>query len=142
VCPGDGEDVKPCNSNKCPGILKVFILHLLILILCSCTELTPWTTWTPCSKSCGTGERSRTRECKVLPGVRDTNACGGAPLFERETCNTQKCPIYTEWSEWTECSVTCGGGQQSRSRSCVLPPILPWYSAEDLICDGPPKETR
>ena len=84
-------------------------------------ELTKWTPWTPCSKSCGSGERSRQRECKV-PTIRSDNPCGNAPLRQRELCNTQKCPIYTEWSGWSMCSVSCGGGKQSRERACVLPP--------------------
>lgn len=29
------------------------------------------------------------------------------------------CPKYTDWTEWTFCSVTCGRGQRSRGRACV-----------------------
>lgn len=29
---------------------------------------------------------------------------------------------YTEWTDFTECSKTCGGGQKSRSRTCTNPP--------------------
>ena len=28
---------------------------------------------------------------------------------------------YTPWGDWEECSVTCGAGSQSRSRSCTDP---------------------
>ena len=28
---------------------------------------------------------------------------------------------YTEWSDWRECSVTCGGGVMTRSRTCSNP---------------------
>ncbi len=58
------------------------------------TELSPWTDWTPCSKSCGTGDRTRTRNCvlKDCPicafGRDEKNPCG-APLFERQLCNQQ-----------------------------------------------------
>lgn len=27
---------------------------------------------------------------------------------------------FTSWSEWTECSKTCGGGSQARSRKCLI----------------------
>jgi len=29
---------------------------------------------------------------------------------------------YTSWSEWGECSGTCGGGVQKLSRTCTNPP--------------------
>lgn len=29
---------------------------------------------------------------------------------------------YSDWSEFTDCTKTCGGGQKSRRRSCTNPP--------------------
>ena len=58
------------------------------------SELSPWTDWTPCSKTCGTGDRTRTRNCVIKDcpicafGRDEKNPCG-APLFERQLCNQQ-----------------------------------------------------
>ena len=37
----------------------------------------------------------------------------------RSGCNDQKCPFLTEWSSWSPCGVTCGGGEQTRNRKCM-----------------------
>ena len=42
---------------------------------------------------------------------------------------------YTEWSPWTACSVTCGGGTIKRTRNCTYP--LPQYGGKDCSLDGP-----
>lgn len=40
------------------------------------------------------------------------------------------------WSEWTECSLSCGGGSQSRSRSCHGP----FFGGSD--CSGDESEEQ
>ena len=47
---------------------------------------------------------------------------------------------YTEWSEWSECSLTCDGGFQTRMRQCSSPP--PQYGGKDCEELGPTNGTQ
>ena len=122
---------------------------------CYSIELTEWSKWTSCSRTCGTGERTRKRNCEGDSSSRDKNNPCKMNLFERETCNTQKCPVYTEWTSWSSCSTTCGGGSQERTRVCILPVRTIFSDARsvqeynqlksrgsNVKCDGEPMETR
>lgn len=44
--------------------------------------------------------------------------------------------VYDTWSQWSACSVTCGGGSQWRARVC----IGPFHGG--AACTGPANETR
>ena len=74
-----------------------------------------WLVWQygSCSKSCGGGEQVIVRTEKV----KAKN--GGRPCIGWETrmehCNIQDCAVDCQWSAWSkesECSRSCGGGQQ------------------------------
>ena len=45
--------------------------------------------------------------------------------------------MWSEWEEFSECSVSCGGGEKSRQRYCNNPE--PQYEGED--CEGDDEET-
>ncbi|CAH3198909.1 unnamed protein product, partial [Porites evermanni] len=45
---------------------------------------------------------------------------------------------YSDWSEFTDCTKTCGGGQKSRRRSCTNPP--PQNGGKDCAGLGPDTE--
>jgi hypothetical protein len=79
-----------------------------------------WSTWSGCSSTCGTGTLTRTRTLQQ-PQVGGA-ACGDA--VESQSCNAPACPVNcveASWSSWGACSVTCGGGSQSRSRVSQQP---------------------
>lgn len=47
---------------------------------------------------------------------------------------------YTQWTEWSDCGVTCGSGVQNRSRSCTNP--TPQYDGKSCEDVGPADETK
>ena len=108
---------------------------------------TPWTEWSQCSASCGSGSRLRTRTCSG-----DSSLCVGE-VAEAETCKTTDCQgniffygthrekkgsisliqklfftaSWTSWTEWTQCSASCGSGSRLRMRTC---------NGDSSLCDG------
>jgi len=81
-----------------------------------------WQPWSPCSRSCGGGTQSRTRDCEG--GTR----CPKTETHQIESCNSQRCPVpstYSDWSSWM-CKETCIIPTQEkyetteyRNRTCI-----------------------
>nr|XP_034325055.1 A disintegrin and metalloproteinase with thrombospondin motifs adt-2 isoform X2 [Crassostrea gigas] len=90
-----------------------------------------WSLWNWCSAPCGiTGVRNRTRGChSTLFGLVNFNGKCDTGGEEKESC-VGACPHTTiaatlypgTWSQWTQfstCDKTCGGGMHIRHRSCT-----------------------
>uniref|UniRef100_A0A3Q3VIT3 Uncharacterized protein n=1 Tax=Mola mola TaxID=94237 RepID=A0A3Q3VIT3_MOLML len=92
----------------------------------SCPQTRSWRTgeWNACSVTCGGGSQVRRVECvshdAAGPHVVEDAICAAyaeAPP-SLQTCNMHKCAEYRA-AGWSECSVTCGSGDQTREVTCV-----------------------
>lgn len=103
LCPSEMTQAQSCTDGACP-------VHCFV---------SAFTKWSDCSKSCGSGTQARSRSVLVHPQY------GGytCPLLdEQQTCNTEACPIdcvVSGYSAWGACSLTCGGGRQTRTSSVI-----------------------
>ncbi|XP_065911543.1 scavenger receptor cysteine-rich domain superfamily protein-like [Dysidea avara] len=80
-----------------------------------------WGKWKAgeCSVTCGGGVQTLTRACDSPRAFCRGKQCIG-PVAVTRHCNTQPCPAtFSEWSEYSTCTRTCGGGTQSRNRTCL-----------------------
>ncbi|XP_013406579.1 A disintegrin and metalloproteinase with thrombospondin motifs 3 [Lingula anatina] len=80
----------------------------------------PWGGWSTCTRTCGGGTLSRDRACE------GGSSCLGVSS-ETQECNTNECQVSTvdgnwsDWGTWSACSVTCGSGQRTRTKTCNNP---------------------
>jgi hypothetical protein len=92
-----------CNAFGCPIDCK----------------LTGWSAVSTCSKSCGSGTKSKTRS--IVTNVKH-GGTGCSSLKEERPCNTFACPVdcvVSEWSSFGACSKSCGTGTKTKTRSVV-----------------------
>ena len=96
--------------------------------------------WSECSMSCGGGTKTRSRTCTSPAPANGGAECEG-DAEETERCNIEPCPVDGGWGDfgdWSECSMSCGGGTKSRSRTCTSP--APANGGAE--CEGDAEETE
>nr|XP_039271346.1 A disintegrin and metalloproteinase with thrombospondin motifs adt-1-like [Styela clava] len=102
------------NPRSCNGINK---LSQTCHQECPAPERgwTQWGRWQDCSVTCGRGVQKKKRSCSAgsrCPGRKEqTRSCAPGP------CETVA--RWSDWSEWSVCSKTCGGGSTTKTRRCL-----------------------
>jgi hypothetical protein len=107
VCPGSPAEILVCNVQECPV---------------DCVWA-PWHDPSPCTKSCGGGSFKRHRS-KIQAVANGGKSCDGEPSTEIGPCNVEPCAVdcqFLEWSTWSECSESCGGGTKTALRNATKP---------------------
>lgn len=110
-----------------------------------------WSSYTPCSKSCGTGKRQRKRKfhpAKLNP-FYEGDSPGAPPIctidsstkekFITETipCKKQLCPIDCVWGKWSNWKLADAAGHVKHTRSVAIDP-----QNGGMPCSGPRVQTK
>ncbi|XP_071607418.1 hemicentin-1 isoform X3 [Heliangelus exortis] len=117
-CQGPDKDTRSCHNKPCPVD----------------GNWSEWAPWEECSKSCGQGNRTRTRTCSNPSAQHGGKPCDGSAV-ESVMCNIRPCPVdgaWSSWLPWGPCSETCGKGTQTRARLCTNPAP----SHDGSYCEG------
>lgn len=101
--------------------------------------MTEWTEWSACSASCGQGVRIRTRNYVSVAKARVSSCV--VNLIEKDNCNVDcvgnvSCAT-TPWTDWSDCSVTCGKGYRTRTRLFTHQDARKLCSHVDLVDVSP-----
>uniref|UniRef100_A0A4W3JWV4 Hemicentin 1 n=1 Tax=Callorhinchus milii TaxID=7868 RepID=A0A4W3JWV4_CALMI len=106
-CEGNDVQIDFCNSDRCP-------IH---------GNWGPWSSWGTCSRTCNGGQMRRYRTCDNPRPASGGRACAGADT-QIQRCSSNICPVdgnWGPWLAWSDCSASCGGGEQRRVRLCNKP---------------------
>ncbi|KYQ51466.1 hypothetical protein ALC60_09464, partial [Trachymyrmex zeteki] len=99
-----------------------------------------WSSWGSCDRPCGKGTQHRVRQCESPP-------CESGLATQSRICNSHSCHGNMEesqwscWTEWSECSATCGVGVRTRTRECLGPENCDGPRLDKEVCEMPSCES-
>ena len=94
-------------------------------------EMSDWSAWGDCTKACGGGNQTRSRT--IVKKYDPNEVCPSNT--QTQVCNTEQCPQdceMSDWSVWGDCTKSCGGGTQTRTRTVLKQPVGKGKACGDL----------
>ncbi|XP_039315007.1 semaphorin-5B isoform X1 [Solenopsis invicta] len=83
-----------------------------------------WSSWGICDRPCGRGSQHRVRQCESPPCenglTKQSRVCNPHPCRVNPSSNTAE-GQWSCWTDWSECSASCGIGVRTRTRECLGP---------------------
>uniref|UniRef100_A0A672QBC2 Semaphorin-2A n=1 Tax=Sinocyclocheilus grahami TaxID=75366 RepID=A0A672QBC2_SINGR len=140
----DGTSTCQCRTRACDnprpqcGGMKCVGANIQVANCSRNGGWTPWSSWAECSTSCGIGFEVRQRSCNNPAPRHGGRVCVGQAREERLCNEKNPCPVpvsWVSWSAWSKCSVPCGGGIQSRIRTCENGNTCPGCPLEYKVCN-------
>ncbi|KAI3381279.1 hypothetical protein SNEBB_010103, partial [Seison nebaliae] len=126
ISPGQKVSTHHCVELTCDEEGNLTIDNSKADICDNKCEWRDWSEWTECPEQCGlTGMKHRSRD--MIPSSKGEFDCEG-PLFETDECSMVPCKCMednsckcetSDWSDWTECSKECDGGEKKRTRDLI-----------------------
>ena len=103
-CGQSGRVGHPAGRLQFDSILfaSVVIIFLVTAHLLFQSRLSDHTLLLSCSVTCGTGLRSRGRECANPVYRNGMSFCEGGPDYQQEDCTSGPCPQWSSWGEWSQ----------------------------------------
>lgn len=75
-----------------------------------------WQSWERCDQECGRGMQNRWMSCSS--GACKNDPPSSYPSQSKPCYLKQHCPAWNSWDNWGTCNALCGGGRQTRLRTC------------------------
>merc|ERR1719327_719590 len=94
-------------------------------------QMDDWSGWSGCSKDCGGGVMSRSRNIEVEPDFGGKE-CGATT--DTQMCNVDACNVPCEladWGEWSDCSKACNSGIEVRRKAIFVEALGTGYCAHE-----------